>query len=934
MRATDAANNLGPYSNTASGTTSAGSGGLVAAYAFDEGSGSTVSDTSGQGNHGSLVGGATWTTAGKYSGALSFNGTNAGVLIPDSASLRLSSGMTLMGWVRPSSTGTNWRGIIFKRATGGQDNYFLEASSSFSGSPPAGGGRFGGVSALVSAPSPVTTNAWSHVALTYDGATLTLYVNAQQVASTPRTGAILQSNGPVTIGGSAVYGQWFAGIIDEIRIYDVALTPAQVQSDMNTALGGGTDTQPPTAPGGVSATAAGVSQINLSWTAATDNVGVTGYLVERCPGAACANFAQVGTSASTAYSDPGLTGGTTYQYRVRASDAATNLGPYSNTASATTAAGSDTQAPTAPSGLAATVVGSTQVDLSWTAATDNVGVTGYRVERCQGVGCGSFAEVATPVGTVFSDTGRTPSTSYSYRVRATDAAGNLGPYSGTASATTAAGSDTQAPTAPSGLAATAVGSTQINVSWGAATDNVGVTGYRVERCQGVGCGSFAEVATPAGTSYSDTGPAASTSYSYRVRATDAAGNLGPYSGTASATTAAATDTQAPTAPGTLTVSVASASQLDLSWGAATDNVGVTGYLVERCQGSGCASFTQIAAPSGTSFADTGRAASTSYSYRVRATDAANNLGPYSNTASGTTSAGSGGLVAAYAFDEGSGTTVSDTSGQGNHGSLVGGATWTTSGKYNGAISFNGTNAGVLIPDSASLRLSSGMTLMGWVRPSSTGTNWRGIIFKRATGGQDNYFLEASSSFSGSPPAGGGRFGGVSALVSAPSPVTTNAWSHVALTYDGATLTLYVNAQQVASTPRTGAILQSNGPVTIGGSAVYGQWFAGIIDEIRIYDVALTPGAGPVGHEHGARGRDGYAAADGAERRERDGGGGEPDRPELDGGDRQRGRDELPGGALPGRGVCELRPGGDVGEHGVLRSGTDGGYDVPVPGAGQ
>ncbi len=96
--------------------------------------------------------------------------------------------------------------------------------------------------------------------------------------------------------------------------------------------------------------------------------------------------------------------------------------------------------------------------------------------------------------------------------------------------------DTTPPTAPSGLAATAISTSQINLSWTASTDNVGVTGYRVERCQGTNCSNFAQVATPAGITFSDTGLAASTSYSYRVRASDAAGNLSGYSNTASATT--------------------------------------------------------------------------------------------------------------------------------------------------------------------------------------------------------------------------------------------------------------------------------------------------------------------------------------------------------------------------------------------------------------
>ncbi len=99
--------------------------------------------------------------------------------------------------------------------------------------------------------------------------------------------------------------------------------------------------------------------------------------------------------------------------------------------------------------------------------------------------------------------------------------------------------DTTAPTAPSGLGATVSSSSQINLSWNAASDSVGVTGYRIERCQGAGCASFAQIATASGTAYTNTGLSGSTSYSYRVRATDAAGNLGGYSASATAVTSAA-----------------------------------------------------------------------------------------------------------------------------------------------------------------------------------------------------------------------------------------------------------------------------------------------------------------------------------------------------------------------------------------------------------
>ena len=112
---------------------------------------------------------------------------------------------------------------------------------------------------------------------------------------------------------------------------------------------------------------------------------------------------------------------------------------------------------------------------------------------------------------------------------------------------------------------TVVASTQINLTWPAATDNVGVTGYFVERCAGTGCTAFVQVGTSATPSFIDSGLTASTRYSYRIIATDAANNLGPYSATASAITQAAPDTQPPTAPGTPVPTVVSSSQINLTW---------------------------------------------------------------------------------------------------------------------------------------------------------------------------------------------------------------------------------------------------------------------------------------------------------------------------------------------------------------------------------
>ncbi len=202
---------------------------------------------------------------------------------------------------------------------------------------------------------------------------------------------------------------------------------------------------------------------------------------------------------------------------------------------AASGAPTDTTPPTAPSNLTATAVSDNQINLSWTASTDNVGVTGYLIERCQGSGCTSFAQVATSTGTTYTDAGDLlGATPFTYRVRATDAAGNLSDYSNVAGATTLA--DTTPPSVPTNVTATAVSTSQIHIAWSASTDDVGVVGYNVQRCQGVSCTSFAQIASPRTNSVDDTGLSPATSYSYRVQATDYAGNLSDWSAIATTTT--------------------------------------------------------------------------------------------------------------------------------------------------------------------------------------------------------------------------------------------------------------------------------------------------------------------------------------------------------------------------------------------------------------
>src|SRR2546426_771190 len=184
----------------------------------------------------------------------------------------------------------------------------------------------------------------------------------------------------------------------------------------------GWDTVAPSTPAGLTASAVSSSRINLSWLAATDNVGVIRYGVYR-------NGVQIDIVAATSYANTGLAAATTYSYTVLAYDTSWNASAQSSAVSATTKALADTQAPSIPANLAATAVSSSQIDLSWSPATDNVGVTGYAVYRN-----GTLA--ASPSGTSASITGLSASTTYSFTVSAFDAAGNVSALSAPLSVTT------------------------------------------------------------------------------------------------------------------------------------------------------------------------------------------------------------------------------------------------------------------------------------------------------------------------------------------------------------------------------------------------------------------------------------------------------------------------------------------------------------------
>jgi len=227
-----------PSSTSTSSTTSTtlpAALGLVAAYGFEEASGTQVVDSSGRGNPGTTSG-ATRTTSGRFGAGLTFDGVNDWVTVNDANALDLTTAMTLEAWVFPTVTPSGWRTIIAKEASG-RLCYYVHAGTD-NGNRPATGVRIGPDRVLYGT-AALTTNTWTHLAATYDGQQQRLYVNGVQVASRSQTGATLTSTGALRIGGNGPYGEFFAGRIDEVRIYNRVLTATEIQADMNRAVVGG-----------------------------------------------------------------------------------------------------------------------------------------------------------------------------------------------------------------------------------------------------------------------------------------------------------------------------------------------------------------------------------------------------------------------------------------------------------------------------------------------------------------------------------------------------------------------------------------------------------------------------------------------------------------------------------------------------------------------
>lgn len=283
----------------------------------------------------------------------------------------------------------------------------------------------------------------------------------------------------------------------------------------------------------------------------------------------------------------------------------------------------DTIRPTAPKGLSAEATAA-GVALRWTGSTDNIAVTGYEVRRSTDGSLGPTIAIADLPS--FVDTSTVPTETYTYAVAAVDASGNRSWRSNLVTIQPSTTLDSTRPTPPRGLEAAPVAAGSVGLTWQPATDNIGVADYLIFRSTNGSVGS--QIGRSSELSFVDPDATGAVTYTYAVKAVDAAGNTSWRSNYASAPgTGGATDSVRPSTPTGLK-GLATNGSIVITWTSAGDNVGVVGYEIYRSTDGTLGPLLGISASS--SFTDLGVVEGESYTYAVKAFDAAENLSWRSN----------------------------------------------------------------------------------------------------------------------------------------------------------------------------------------------------------------------------------------------------------------------------------------------------------------
>src|SRR3989339_351898 len=461
--------------------------------------------------------------------------------------------------------------------------------------------------------------------------------------------------------------------------------------------------------------------------------------------------------------------------------------------------------------------------------------------------------------------GLTENTQYYFAIKAIDDVGNQGGISNVVNATTLAPvADTTAPATINNLATGTITYNSVVLNWSATGDD-GTTGtassYDIRYMTGtpITSGNFASAIavtgepTPKANGGSETMTINSltenTQYYFAIKAADEAGNQSSISNIVNGVTLIQpADTIAPDQINNLSAGSATQTAITLSWTAVGDD-GTTStatsydirYSNTQITDANWGSATPVTgepAPKVNGGAETmvinGLTENTQYYFAIKAGDEIPNWSPISNIASARTLSQAG-TVAEWHFDEGTGNSASDSSGNNNTGTLNGSPTW-VDGKISKALSFDGTNTYVSVNDSDNLDLTSGISIEAWVKTdvvtADTSLPETGRVVDKGVyilGARDKALFKLNIEVAGNK-----------SVEKAWTSADINVWHHLVGTYDGATMKLYQDGVKVAETAVTGNIVTNTSALIIGRqNPTGGARFDGIIDEVKIYNRALT-----------------------------------------------------------------------------------------------
>jgi hypothetical protein len=833
------------------------SAGPVAAYPLDAGEGTTAEDPAG--NHEGTIEGATW-TRGKYGQALSFDGKEDCLTVSDSPDLQLSEEFTLEAWVKPEGSLSS-EPLIFKEAKGGP-SYALGLG--FSNAGKAEGYAEG---ESIASPEALEPNVWTHLAYTYDGARMRLYLDGELVTNKYVGSETFASAGPLQIGCAAAFNEYFKGKLDEPRIYDRALGGGEVAADKAAPI------QTPSA-GPVAAYSfdegEGTSAEDLTGNGHTATLEGATWARGRYGGGLQFDGKEDCVSIPNS-PELQLTEEFTLEAWVRPTGSGEEAGPLLTQV--------DTSAGEEEERFAYELLaGENEVPKAWVRKGGEAGYQGiYGTEPL-------------------------PEHAWAHLALSDDGA-HLRLYVDGELVSTTPAPDVTVAAGPLEIGCDAFGGhfegriDELRL-YNRVLDEAEVQGDKAAPIQTPSAGPVAAYSFDEGEGTSAEDLTGNGHTATLEGATWARGRYGDglqFDGendcvsipnspelqlteeftleawvrpTGSGEEAGPVLTQVDTSAGEEEERfayelLAGENEVPKAWvrkGGEAGYQGIYGteplpehawaHLALTDDGAHLRLYVDgdlvrtTPAPNVTTASGSLEIGCDAFGGHfegrideLRIYNRVLDGGEVAADKSAPIQTPSAGPVAAYSFDEGEGETVEDLTGNG-HAATIEGATWAR-GRYGDGLQFDGENDCVTVPESSELDFSEEFTLESWVKPEGE-LHHDPIVFKEGEG-FPSYALGIGIPHSGKAEGVIGQEGKSHENVYSSESIEADVWTHLALTYDGAKLRLYVNGELVATEAVENADSGSPGPLTIGCDALYGANFKGKIDEVKIYNRALGVG---------------------------------------------------------------------------------------------